>query len=327
MRTRILLWSLCVAPALFSTTLTFTSGTLLWARQADFRVFDVTQGGDLSGATELIAGSGFQNGQIAFSEDLTTGFMTGASSRRILKFMPDSTTPIVHATLPAAAYGMVVTPEGKIYASSANGNVYDVTTGTPVVVASGLKTPRNMLWTPTGILVVEQGLDRVTKLGFLGGNTGPAESYATGVIDGKDIEMFNGRIYVTSLATGQVYDITSGGEMTAANIFATGQSFIGLARVNGKLYASNFAEMQPTTTIFDITSGGTITSARIFGYGLPGGGETMFDAVPSAALVTPPPGDPDETAATPEASTWMLFGTGALLAGLYRRSYLGAHSS
>ena len=116
---------LCAAEALVSTPLTFTSGTLLWASQANFRLFDVTTGGNLSAAAEVAWGTGYQNGQLAFNSDLTTGYMTGASSRRILRITPGSLTTTTLATLTSAAYGVVVTPGGKIYASSADGKVYD----------------------------------------------------------------------------------------------------------------------------------------------------------------------------------------------------------
>jgi hypothetical protein len=323
-RIRLALLGLCAFEALFSTPLTFTSGTLLWARQADSRIFDVTPGGNLSGAPEIGIGTGYQNGQLAFTSDLTAAFLTSASTRRVLKITPGSSGPVIQAQLPstAAVFGVVVTPENMIYASTADGKIYDVTSGTPAVVATGLRTPRNMLWTPSGILVVEQGANRVTRLGYIGGNTGPAQTFATGVVEGTDIEMFNGRIYVTSLSMGRVYDITSGGEMTSANIFASGQEFIGIASANGKMYATNFAD---SPKIFDITGGGVITNANIFGHGLPGGGDTMFDAVPSVFQQNPPPAQ-EQSSAVPEPSALFLFGTGALVAGCWRRRQPAAAS-
>jgi hypothetical protein len=200
--------------------------------------------------------------------------------------------------------------------SAFNGRVYDVTTGgtyttaTANVVATGLSTPRNMLWTPTGILVVEQGTGRVTKLGNLGGNSGPSQTVASGIVDAADIEMFNGRIYVTSYSTNQVYDITSGGDMTEANVFAFGQSFIALASANGKLYAST---IEDRPRIFDITAGNAITAAQVFGHSLPESGDTMFDAVPGS--VQPP------ATSIPEPSTLTMLVGGILLVGFGQRHF------
>jgi predicted heme/steroid binding protein len=275
--------ALCAVDALLGS---FTSGTLFWANQVNFNIHDVSVGGDLSMAPIAAFGKDNQAGQIAFARDLQTAYFTGLN-RQISRIRPGSQTREVFLSLSFTPKGIVVTPTGEIYVSG-NGKVYEVSTGKAKEFASGLSGVRNLLWTPAGILAVEQYTGHVKNLGS-GGNLTYAPPFATGIPDAKDIESFGGRIYVSG-ADG-VYDITAGG---AAVRWASGQNFLALASTPAALYAVN-AEARPR--IFNVTAGGKFTSSDAWGFNLPANGDSMFDAVPYL---------PQAATSIPEPGTWSV---------------------
>ena len=111
---------------------------------------------------------------------LAAAFDTG----RVWSIPPGGGTATVLATVAGAPNGIVGTRRGKIFDSVSDaGQIVEISSGTPVVAASGLAFPNGLAVGPDRYLyVAETFVSRVTRLPLSSAGTlGAAEVYATGV--------------------------------------------------------------------------------------------------------------------------------------------------
>ncbi|MBC7925066.1 MAG: hypothetical protein H7039_05355 [Bryobacteraceae bacterium] len=318
---RLLTLALC-AVATLSATPFFVAGDLVWSSQGALRLFEMTPGVTNPNASSLSSVAdvgGFQAGQIAFSADGQTAYVTsfGTGSVKAISSTGEVSTFATGIDTPT---GIVRTSSGRILtADYSSGNIYDITSGgdfagtTPY--ATGLVNPRNFVATADGVLVIDQTAGKVVNIGN-GGNLANAGAFAYGLSTPISIAYFSGRTFVANGDDFKIYEITGGGNMTGRTAFAAGREFLGLAATETSLYAST-AYNSATTSIFNITSGGNFGGQNAAFFNLPGGGDSLFGAVPNAAPVAPPlPSNPSEV---PEPGTSGLLGL-ALLAGVRKLS-------
>ncbi len=288
-------------------TPTFQTGDLFWSSSTNVKIYDVLTGGDLRSATPFATiGASGNYGQIAFSADLTTAYVTVWSANKVVAV--SATGQVTDfATGIAGPTGIIRTSSGKLLvADNTNGRIYDITAGgnfaSATAYATGLNGPRNFVETPNGVYVANQNANTIIKIGS-GGNLSAVTPFATNILRPADLEFFNNKIYATMDAR-QVYDITSGGNiMGTRSAWATGRYFYGLAASGGKLYASTDAGDLSGPTIYDITAGGNMASKSSYAR-MPGIGDSILDAVPVGQQQQAPPSE------TPEVASVILVGCG-----------------
>ncbi|MDZ4801778.1 MAG: hypothetical protein SGI92_26775 [Bryobacteraceae bacterium] len=311
-RLRFLAVLVCAAVSLSATPL-FVSGDLLWAAQ-DGRIYDIskTRTSPLNFATghaPIANVGGTVLGQMAFSLDAKTAYVTVFGSNKVVT-LTDSGQVSNHVTGIANPTGIIRTSTGKmLVASYTDGKIYDITSGSPVVYATGLVNPRNMVETAAGIYVADQGNSTVKLL--IQGNMASVTPLAYG-IDAVSIASFNNRLYVTSNSLTSVYDVTAGGNMTAKTPVAKNKYFTSLAVANGHLYAGTNSSTAAASGIWEIPkSGNSYTTANAETYNMAISGDSLLSVVPDAVIVTPP-------ASVPEPGT-VIAGFSLLTFGLMLR--------
>jgi hypothetical protein len=132
-----------------------------------------------------------------------------------------------------------------MYVSSyATGTVYAITpAGVFTPFATGLSTPRGLLTTSAGrLLVTEGGSGQITDI-TAGGNFTAAAPFASGLAQPYSLAQTpNGNIYAAEISGGEISDVTAGGVIGAAQVFASGingvQDIIPAASGNG-LFAAH----------------------------------------------------------------------------------------
>jgi DNA-binding beta-propeller fold protein YncE len=297
-------------------TETFTSGIVFWAPGDCFgacEVFDVTGGGDL-GTAAGFATVDRSPGQIAWSQDLSSAYITEFSQDRVSEISTTGTVSLFFSGI-SRPTGLLRTADNRLLAASFNdGAVYDISGGDAsppeTAFATGLGGARNLLQLATGeILVADQNLKRIIDISA-GGSFGTELGFAFGIPGSGPFDLVedaSGRIYASSFSG--VFDITAGGDLSGESAYATGFNFVGLTiDGSGRMLAS----VHNSGVIYDVTDGGNVSSDIPFAFNLPGFADTALDVTPAAA---PPP-------AVPALSAWgwwslicLLLLAGAMLAG------------
>lgn len=270
----------------------FEPGAVFWAPGgcgSPCGVFEITGGGSFS-AGDLVGAASDSPGQIAWSADLQTLYLTEYGSDRVLRI---SSAGVVDAfaTGISGPTGLALLADGRLLVVSYRDEVViDISAGGDFTgaapFANGFSSPRNLLELEDGsLLLADQTLKRVFDISGGGDPTG-AEAFAYGFSSGPFdlVQDESGRIFAST--KGPVFDITSGGEVSEATSFASGIRFMGLT-IDGddRLLASEFL----TGRVFDISEGGDdFASADPFAEGLPGYGDTALDALPGGDLPPPP---------------------------------------
>ncbi|MCI0684277.1 MAG: autotransporter-associated beta strand repeat-containing protein [Gemmataceae bacterium] len=247
---------------------------------------NVSAGGNLAAAAVLATLPGRALGQIAWSPDLMTAYVTINNPDQVVAVAANGTVTTYATGIPQPM-GLVMTRSARLLVGSfQTGSVYDITGGgdftTAIPFATGLLEPRNFLQLPDGtVLVAERGSGEVTALGS-GGNLSSAAPFAFGLGVGGPTDLAratDGRIFVSSTSASAVLNITAGGDFSSATPFATGRAFAGLT-VDGAGRLLAFANA--TNTIYDISAGGDFSTASPWASNLPLQGATALDTVPAA---------------------------------------------
>ncbi len=296
---------------------TFTRGSVFWAPgdcSGACEVFDVTGGGDLEGAAGFAAVDR-SPGQIAWSQDLSTAYITEFFQNRVSEI---SVTGVASPFFTGVnrPTGLLRTADNRLLVASFNdGAVYDISGGDDsppaTAFATGLGSARNLLQLATGeILVADQNLGRVIDI-TAGGNFGAESGFAFGIPGNGPFDLVqdaSGRIYSSSFSG--VFDITLGGDRSGTTAHATGLNFVGLTiDGSGRMLAS----VLNSGAIYNVTDGGDVSSDPPFASNIRGFADTALDAIPLSAL---------PATAVPALSTWgwwsltcLLLLAGAMLAG------------
>lgn len=292
-----------------SATPKFVSGDLLWVGTDTSSVYRIALNASYTTGTASLIGTGnhTEYGQMAFSADAQTAYLTTWDGY-ILAVSASTGQVTTFASGFNNLTGLIRTQSGKLLAASyADGKIYDVTAGgTPAqatVWAYGLSSPRNMVETPTGIFVAEQGSNEVTNMGT-GGNLASKAAFAT-VEAPTALAYYNNMLYTADGLTGTVYAL-AGGAVNASNYYAKGQIFASLAVGHNKLYAGT---MSGTNGIWDISVTGDFKSRTAVVTGLPLA-NSLLSVVPDPVTVI--------QSEIPEPGT-AIAGAALMLAGALRR--------
>jgi hypothetical protein len=272
--------------------LAFSEGDVFWAPGGcgtPCGIFDITDGGGIV-AGDIVATTSGSPGQIAWSTDLQTLYMTEFGSNQVVS-ISNAGAVGVFATGVSGPTGLLRLSDGRLFVVSYNdGTVLDISAGgdfsaaTPF--ATGFDSPRNLIQLSNGsLLLADQGSHLVYDI-TTGGDYSSSAGFASGFTRGPyDLAQDDlGKVYAST--RGPVYDITNGGDFSAASGFATGIEFMGLT-IDGdqRLLASEFSE----GSVFDISAGGDFFAATPFADSIPGFADTTLDALPSASTPPPPP--------------------------------------
>jgi MYXO-CTERM domain-containing protein len=246
----------------------------------DGQIFECSAGGDLSGSL-FVDTAMYSSGQLAWSHDRQTMYV--AHTNHFLVTAIDSQgNVVVHATGLDRPTGLLMTTDGVLLTAEYDtGEITDITTAgdfTGVVpLTDGLSSPRHMLQMPDGsVRVANQLSGEVFDALYPGGGTVGIPLATLPADIASMIRADDGTIWATT--EGFVWDITAGGDLTAAAPFAQGQQFWGLTVAqDGALLANGLFSSE----IFDISMGGDFSMAPPFAFGL-SLGETSFGTVPPA---------------------------------------------
>lgn len=186
---------------------------------------------------------------------------------------------------PAVAAGFV---PGEVYwapgVCASTCNMFDVTQGgdfqgaSPFAVIS--RSPGQIAWRgrPLGGYVTQFDADTVVRVSTSGAVTG----FATGIAGATGLLVDSGgRVLAVSFGDGAVYDISAGGDYSAATAFAFGfdspRNLLQLA--TGEILLADQSSLG--RAVFDITAGGDFSSATPFAWGFPPDGP--YDLVQDGA--------------------------------------------
>lgn len=270
----------------------FEPGGVFWAPGScgsPCGVFEITGGGSFN-AGALIGAASSSPGQIAWSADLQTLYLTEYGTARVLR-ISNAGAVDPFATGISGPTGLALLADGRLLVVSYGDEVViDISaggdfTGAPSF-ASGFAAPRNLLQLENGsLLLADQSLNRVFDISGGGDFTG-AEAFAYGFSSGPYdlVQDESGRIFAST--KGPIFEITSGVDVSQTTSFASGIRFMGLTiDGDGRLLASELN----TGRVFDVSEGGDhFASADPFAEGLPGYGDTALDALPGGELPPPP---------------------------------------
>lgn len=261
---------------------TFNPGDVFWASSfTPAQLLNVTGGGNFAGATPLATLAGRSIGQIAWSPNRATLYVTLFALDRV-DTVTTSGAQSVFATGLSGPTGLLTTRDGRLLvANFASGTVVDITgggnfSGAPAF-ATGLSGPRNLVQLADDrILIAAQSSGRVIDI-TAGGNFAADPGFAFGLSAPLDlVQNASGHIFVSESSSSQVTDITAGGNFTGVAPFAFGRQFAGLT-IDGsaRLLANNLVG----TNAWDITLGGNFSGVSPWAFNLPTA-ETAFDTVP-----------------------------------------------
>lgn len=276
---------LATAQTSVSAAAQFVSGDIYYTATTG-KIVNVTGGGDFTDEFFVDTGE-YSIGQLAWSEDLTTMYLSLFNTGEVIAI--DSTGNVTtFASGLSAPTGLLRTNDGVFLAAEfETGEITDITAGGSMAgvapLTDGLSAPRHLAQLSDGtVLVADQDADAVYDVLYpMGGTVGPP--FADGliavpviIVTEDDTIYCATREFVNGEFTGFVYDITGGGDFSAASPFASGQSFFSLTvsgdgrLLSGELFGS---------VIWDITGGGDFSSATPFATGLPEG-ESPLGTVP-----------------------------------------------
>ena len=286
MQSRVKGWAaiiIALALPLAARAQSFTPSDVFWAGSfTPSQLLNVTGGGNFAGAVPLATLAHRSIGQMAWSHDRSTLYITLFELNRV-----DAVTATgaqsIFATGLSGPTGLLATKDHRLLvANFASSTVLDITAGgdfsaaTPF--ASSLSGPRNMVQLEDErILVAAQSGGRVfdiTAGGDFSGNPG----FASGLSGPLDlVQNAVGRIFVSEGSASQVTDITAGGDFTGVAPFASGRQFAGLAiDGEGRLLANTVVG----SSAYDITAGGNFNMTAPWAFNLPFA-ETALDTVPA----------------------------------------------
>jgi cysteine-rich repeat protein len=259
----------------------FNPGDVFWGGSfTPAQLVNASGGGDFGGVTPLATLAGRTIGQMAWSPDRMTLYVTLFALDRV-----DAVTAAgaqsIYATGLSSPTGLLTTRDGRLLVANFSGSVVDITgggdfTGAPAF-ASGLAGPRNLVQLDDDrILIATQTNGRVIDI-TAGGNFGADPGFAFGLSSPLDlVQDALGRVFVSESSALQVTDITAGGDFTGVAPFASGRQFAGLA-IDGS--ARLLAGALVSSNAWDITAGGNFAAVAPWAFNLPIA-ETAFDAVP-----------------------------------------------
>jgi hypothetical protein len=260
----------------------FTPGDLYYASdQAPGNIYNLAGGGRMTGLTPFAVQGCGSFGQMTWSPDLTTMYSTAYSCDTVFS---------ISASGVASFYASVLGPTGIVWTqddrllvvSNVDGWVYDITNPShPVVVASGMTSPRNIIQLPTGeILVADTGSKKVWDISS--GSLVPYASLPGPSYYVVDLDYTSdGRVFATNDT--QVYEVTGG----TAQLFAWSDAHLmGLAidRSTDQIFAAPFGDHY----VLDITAGGYVSyPGHEWAYSIPGSNNAALDFVPYPAVPVP----------------------------------------
>jgi hypothetical protein len=154
----------------------------------------------------------------------------------------------------------------------------DFTSATPF--ATGIGEPLSFICSATQVLVADYVGGRIVDVAA-GGDFTAATPFATNLSAPIGMQAIGGRLYVVEQSDG-LTDVTDGGDMTGAPIFAMPTGAIDLRDVEGfgnKILLSG-ADSGGTGRVWDVTAGGTTATVfatlPAFAYGLANVGGTLW---------------------------------------------------
>ncbi len=273
----------------------FTPGGLFFASNNvnHGTIYDISGGGDFSGATAFADGVLRNDGQMTWSADRSTMYATTRNSGIInaVDASGEVSTYFDGFTDYKILTGIVQTQNGRLLvASYLEGKVYDVTNPANVTThAEGMSYIRNLLELPSGEILAG-GNGKIWDI-----SSGAPTVWATmpGWVADMDYTS-TGSVYATvweGTSSRGIYDVTGGGIIDSYDRFAwTDYSdFRGLAidrRTDQILAAPAYLNM-----IVDVTSGGCFQlndPSQYWAYNIPTTSDAAFDFVPFSASVPEP---------------------------------------
>ncbi|MEZ0267596.1 MAG: hypothetical protein ACAI43_22925 [Phycisphaerae bacterium] len=234
-------------------------------------MYDITGGGNFSGATAKATGLGTNLGQIAWSSDRQIAYTTVWTSGPV-KAVTNEGVVTDYANV-TNGLGIIVTQTGRVLVASRNttSTILDITNPTSITTFATVPgTVRNMQQLPSGeILVAGASSGNDAKIWNVASGTAVVWADLPGG-EGADIDYTSsGRVFASvwnssTAAQDAVYEVTGGGNFSAAAPFAKNTSgapnfFFGLAidRATDQILSAPPSQ----NYVLDITAGGNFSSA------------------------------------------------------------------
>jgi hypothetical protein len=270
----------------------FQAGDLYYASNSSpGAIYNISGGGNFSGATAFSTGMGSNLGQLAWSQDRTTMYSTQWSSGPVHQISATGVRTTYSIVTSVLGLSVINTGQVLVAQRSSPSRVFDITNpGTPVLYATINDATRNMTQLPTGEILVmgEQG-----RIWNVAGGTTTLWADVTAANLGGDIDFTSdGRVFASfwdsASQGGGVYEVTGGGTITSPR-FATPTSSsptfaLAIDRRTNKILAAGIG----ATFVLDITAGGTYDFTNVlnnnvavrFATNIPATNDMAMDFVP-----------------------------------------------
>ncbi|MBI5772468.1 MAG: choice-of-anchor D domain-containing protein [Verrucomicrobia bacterium] len=261
-------------------------GLVAVASGAATRAFTITNtgSGPLTVSTVTVTGTGAADFAVS-GISLPTNIVAGGGVRLTVRFDPsaegarNATITVASDDPDEASYGFAVqgtggTPAafvtGDVFTSSSTG-VFNVGSGGDFAGAAPFASPGFSF----GQFAWSASLRTMYLTIYTAGKVvaikpdGTVTDFATGLSAPTGLlRTTDGRLLVGEQTTGQVTDITAGGDFTGAPAFASGLGGVGslVQAANGKIYAAEHSSGE----VSEITAGGVIGTNAVLAGGLPG---------------------------------------------------------
>ena len=265
----------------------FTGDELLWAPDvptgAPARIYDIAGGGALDLVDDefaIIPVTSVPGKFIVVDDGLNGLFANGA---RIELVCADGANSVLspYAGNRSLVTGVVELANGRVLTSETDdGSIVDVTAGSaPANVTTSLTTPTQLvqLPAPDGRVLAATATDIIDV------TDGSSPSvFASGlpspVVDLEWDATRNTLWAVAGIAENEgasprgIYDVTTGGDLSAAQPFATGGAYAIAIDASGRLLATreDTSCLTGTSAVVDASQGGDLASAPVFASALPG---------------------------------------------------------